>query len=317
MAERTKILYELLIGKPLKLSKTMFIPIKNENDRDIILEEYFDRNDANAYVFTEHQITFKIKMSSSQMDANKASIKIFNLDDETVDYLITNQRNKLVVTLSAGDNVQGIKEIFNGTIEKVDINDRNENRIVALTVVDGITQITNAKSVRRWPRGTPYQQVISDLAKDMKVPIKTQAKVEGELNSPTTLVGPTLKLIRSQLARFGYEYSIDKGLATIIPRNKRQTKEVSYISKESGLIGKVSDYSDSVKDSANSKSDEGGAIAFSCFIDGNLAPNETVYIKDGKFDGAYKITDIDFSGNYEGNDWTCSVVAVETEGTIE
>lgn len=316
MADRREILYECVIGKHLKLSKTMFIPLKNEADQSIKIEDYYDRNDANAYLFNEHNIIFKIRMSSTSSDANKASIKLFNLDDEVLDYLITNQDNKLVLTLSAGDNAQGLKEIFNGTIEKVENEETNETRITTLLVLDGITQITNAKSVRRWPRGTPYETVIRDLANDMKVPINRMAVIEGETQSPTTFMGPTYKLLQSKLNSLGFQYSIDKGKASILPKNKRVKKEVSMITKDSGLIGRVNSYSNGTNNTATTTTSQTKGISFNCLLDGNLAPNETVYVKDGDFDGAYKITEVSFSGNYEGNDWTCAVIAVETDGEI-
>ena len=317
MAEyRRKILYELLIGKPLLLNKNTFIPLKNEDERAIALEEYYNKNDANAYIFSEHNIVFKIKMANSKEEANKADIKIYNVDDEILEYLITNQDNKLVVTLDVGDNAQGLKELFNGTIEKVEVNEGDETRIVTLTVLDGITSIKNAKSVRRWPRGTPYQTVIRDLANDMKVPINRMALIEGKTDSPVTLMGPTFRLMQNQMEKLGFDYSIDKGVANILPKNKRFTKQVSYITKDTGLIGKISDYSNASNNTANSTSTNTKGISFTCLIDGNLAPNETVYVKDGKYDGAYKITDISFSGNYEGDDWTCDIIAVETDGEI-
>lgn len=317
MTERKEILYQMVIGKPLTLSKSMFTPLKNEADQAIAIEDYYDKNDANAYLFDKHQITFSIKMSSTTSDANKASFKLYNVDDKILNYLITNKDNKLVITFAAGDNAQGLKELFNGTVEDVVVDDTSETRIITLKVLDGITNIKNAKSVRRWPRGTPYETVIRDLANDMKVPINRMSAISGVTQSPITMMGPTYKLIRSQLEKLGYDYSIDKGRATIIPKDKQFSKQVSYISKETGLIGKVTPFTDATKNTSTSNSSKSGGIQFNCLLDGNLAPNETVYVKDGDYDGAYKITDVNISGDYEGNDWTCSVTAVETSGEIE
>ncbi len=317
MPLRTNIQYEFIISKPLILTEGLFVP--PNTIEAILAEQAFDTDDPNTFIFSQHQIVFNIRKSSIKQSANKAQVKLMNLDQEVLDYIVQNTgkntNGKLLASLSIGDNVQPLQEIFNGTIEKVDDEFDTETRITTLTILDGVTNIKNAATTRSFARGTPFNDIAAVLMEDMKLPVARAAKVEGVTQSPLTLQGDSYKIISSWLEPLGFQYSIDKGFASLIPLGKRISKEVSVITPDSGLIGRVSDYINELQGAVQSSSENRG-VRFRCLMDGSLAPEETVYLVEGEYDGAYKIKEVNFQGDFEGNAWVCSVVAVETEGEI-
>jgi len=314
---RSKILYEFIIGKPIEVSDNFQTPLRNETFATIALDDFFDENDTNAYKFTNHQIIFNCKLSSENSSANNAMVTLVNLTDDVVEYLESNANNNLVCTLSAGDNEQGIGRIFAGTVTNVRDDFSTNTRRTQLVISDGGFNIKNAFTVRSYPRNTSQSKIIQDLNKDMRLPFSTFGATEGRTLTPLSFYGSTHGILTTELPKLGFNYSIQKGVMNVTKVDTRREQEVSYISKTSGLIGKVvTDQSDN-KSSPLRKDQNSEAISFMCLLDYTIAPDETVYVKDGKFDAAYKVLAVTFDGDYEGNSWVCQVRAVQTDWAIK
>ena len=98
---------------------------------------------------------------------------LYNLDSDLLKYLQSNSGNHLVCILEAGDNAQGLKQIYKGTISNVKITDDDADNYVKLTITDGGLNVKSAFTVRGYPKNTPYKQIIQDLTGDMKLPVGT------------------------------------------------------------------------------------------------------------------------------------------------
>lgn len=312
MAQRTSIQYEFMVGVPINYNENLFTPFENAEERAINLAEFTDR--VKGYVFTKHQITFNINYSSEKKEANSAKISLYNLDDDAVNYFKKNTRKNMPAFLSVGDNVQGLKEIFQGTVQKVEDEFSSETRVTTFTILDGGLNIKNAYSVRAWPRGTPYQQVARDLISDLKVPFGKICEIEGTFDTPKNFMAPTFKLMDSILGPLGFRTNIVKGKVNILPKGGKVEFKASYISKDTGLIGRVTEYTDESKSGSNAQDTESTGITFQCLIDGSIMPDETVYVKDREFDGAYKVVSCVINGDFEGDKWLMDIVATEAKG---
>ena len=162
---RTKILYRFTIGKPVQFNANLFTPFKNAGLAPVNLEDFYNTNDTDAYQLEEHQIQFSIKMSSLTQKTNSGRFTISNLDDEFVNYLISNRNNNLACIFEAGDNDQGIKEVFKGTVTQVKDDFSKETRVTEITVTDGSVNTKNAYTIKSFARGTPNATVISKFAR--------------------------------------------------------------------------------------------------------------------------------------------------------
>ncbi|AUR86377.1 hypothetical protein NVP1084O_170 [Vibrio phage 1.084.O._10N.261.49.F5] len=306
MSERREVLYEFGIGKPVNFTPTMFVPFKNAEDEAVILGEYEDRS---GYLFTTHQVKFNVNLSTERKEANSATITLYNLEDDAVQYLVQNADNSLAAFLRLGDNASGLKTVFQGIVQKVVDSFPMETRTTAITISDAGMNIKNAYSVRAWPRGTKYSEIATDLISDLKLPIGTLCKIDDELDTPENFMGSTYQMIDQMFGKKGYKVSVVNGYVNILPKNARLPFEASFLTPETGLIGEVSNVVDLTATGVVVGDSETDRIQFECLIDGSLLPEQTVYVQQGKFDGAYKIKDVVFKGDYEGNQWTCDVVA--------
>jgi hypothetical protein len=316
---RTSIQYRFTIGKPLNLSKQFFTPLKNEEFPTIALADYYSTSDpTNSYIFTEHQIQFSVNMDNNSKP-NSSSITIYNVDEEIKQYIKANKASNIVCILEAGDNEQGLKKVFEGTITRSEFVEDSEVNYVKFSLGDGVVSAKNAKTIRTYPRGTTYEQILKDLNKDMKLPVSTFAGISGDrLLNPVTFAGKSHDILSNISKTLGLDYSIQNNEIVIIPYKRMLKKEVSVITSSTGLIGKVAlDNNDTSGVSTSVDKPDKYTIKFTCLLDGSLKPSETVYVKDDEYDSAFKITSVRFEGDYEGNTWFCHVIADKTEGVLD
>lgn len=314
MSRDTKV-YQLTVGKPLDLDEISFTPTYATQTGYYDLDDYINEDDLNGYVFTEHQITFALKKASDKPELNSGTVTIYNLDDETALYLKNNVKNHLTCSLKAGDN-ESCLNIFRGTITAVVDDFSAETRKTKLTLSDGGANVKNAYTVRSYTRGTSKQKILSDFMSDLKLPVGTLKEVEGTIDAPASFLSPTWEAISAMSKRWDTNVSIQNGKLSVLPLNTRKTVQASYISSDTGLLGQVTVYSDNTKTTATSEDQEASAIQFRCLLDGAIYPDEMVYVKDGDYDGAYKVLQVDYNGDFEGNTWECRVVASEAEYTL-
>lgn len=314
---RNTILYRFTVGKPLKLNEATFAPYLSQQDSTVIkLEDYYDTESNSSYIFTEHQIKFTIRMSDKP-SPNIGHVTLYNLDDDLRKYLQGNSGNNLVCILEAGDNEQGLKQVYRGTVSNVKITDDDVDNFAKLTITDGGLNVKSAYTVRGYPKGTPYKTIIKDLTSDMKLPVGALEGVGGLAPSAINLMGGTHSILEYHLLQQGIDYSIQNSVINILPQFHRKASEVSILTKETGLIGKITPVVEDAKTNNTTQSSDSEQVSFTCLLDGSLSPTETVYLRDGDFDGAYKLTSVTFHGDFEGNMWTCDCLAKATEGILD
>lgn len=312
-ALRDKIQYKFIVGTALKLKPNSFDPSSNE----VFYYTDSTEENANAYIFTEHQIRFSVRMSNKNSDVNSATIILSNLPDDVINYVKTQKDNHIIGALYAGDNVTGLGLISSGEITKIsDVWDGGV-RNTTFTIQDGSAFIKNSFTSRKFTTGVLKNEIIKDIAKDLHLPIAKFADITGSIKSPKTYFGKTYDILKSLLDPEGYRCNIYNGEVVIIPLKARTEQEASYISRDSGLIGKVSSEVNNIKNSSVNGEDNSG-IKFSCLLDHVLKPDETVYIKDevSGVDGAYKLSTVNFKGDFEGNEWVSDCVAVKVDKIV-
>ena len=314
---RSKILYRFTVGLPLKLNESTFAPYRSQEDATLIkLEDFYDTEGTNSYIFTDHQVKFTIRMSDKP-SPNIGHVTLYNLDPDLMKYLQGNSGNHLVCILEAGDNEQGLKQLYKGTISNVKISDDDVDNYAKMTITDGGLNVKSAFTVRGYPKNTPYKQIIQDLAGDMKLPVGILSGVSGSTVSAVSLMGKTHSILEDHLLQQGIDYSIQNSVINILPQYQRKASEVSIIRNDTGLIGKIVPVVQDSTSTNTTQSTDSEQVAFKCLLDGALSPTETVYLQDGDFDGAYKLTSVTFHGDFEGNLWICECLAKPTEGVLD
>lgn len=314
---RTNILYRFTIGKPFKVDSNYFTPYKTEEKPVKLLSEFYNTdNPYNSYIFTDHQITFDVKMSD-EPNPNVGHFTLTNPDKEVVDYVTNASGENIVCILEAGDNEQGLIKIFEGTaVNAYKIEDDTEVKL-KMSLGDASVNTQNAKTVRTYPRGTKYETIMKDLRTDLMLPIAKFSGVVGEIPSAIVLSGSAHDIMKKLAPSLQVDYSIQNGEINIVPWRRQVKKEVSVITPTTGLLGKIRKGVDDKSSSSTTKAPSSDTIEFTCLLDGALKPTESVYVDDGEIAGSFRIKAVSFQGDYEGGVWICNVKAFRTEGVLE
>lgn len=313
---RNKILYEFSLGVPVNLKPEMFVPFEKAKftGMDNKIDNYED--EYKGFKFTNHQVEFEVLLSTERQGANTCQVTIINLDDNPVNYAVANGNNSLSAFLKVGDNVQGVSTIFQGIVTKVDDLKQGETRRTTFILSDAGFNLKNAFTVRSWAKGTSLNDIAKDLAKDLNLPIGKLCIMPEKTTANLNYSSTTKRVVDNIFSGKGYEMSVVNGYVNFTKRGSKYQFIASHISKDSGLIGKVSSFVDNTaKGMVTDKESE--KIKFSCLIDNSIIPEETVYVSDGEFEGAYKVREVVFRGNYEGNLWTCDVIASVAKGVTQ
>lgn len=313
---RTQIFYQFTIGKPLDISEA-FEPVSNKTYNPISIEDRVDKEEADAYLFSEHDMMFKVRKSNKDKAVNKMEITLFNLDDDAVNYLTTNSGNNLCTIFDVGDDDTGLSELFRGTVTSVVDNFNDQDRKTKVTIEDGKVNVQNANTIRTYPAGTEFATIIREVCQDLQMPLGTITGISGTLKRGISIYGNTMSSLQNLVKRFDAEISIQDGYVEVFPKTLRLGTEVSFLSAESGLVGTVNALTKDVSSTANAVSSESSSISFSCLLDASIKPNATVYVQDGNYDGAFKVNTVTSTGSTRQANWLCAVEASETSGVIQ
>lgn len=282
------------------------------------IQDSVDRSDANAYkVENSLQIEYKVIKDSSEK-ANKAYVTVYNLSDEILGYLKSNQDKSIAAILTAGYDGENT-QLFAGTIEFIeDIWDRH-TRKTKFIFGDGKENIANAQTARSYRAGTPVSKVVQDLVSDMKLPIGRVANVEGSLGSSKAFVGNCANTLSKLCKEYGANFSVQDGASYVTVTGKRFESYVYEISEETGMIGSPTPKQPKPVKKNKKKQDpnkEDTGLTVKTQLLGGVLPQSTIYLKSRDYTGFYKVLRLEHNGSYEGGEWTTSMDLVETNGTL-
>lgn len=310
--------YKLTFGSPIPLKDNLSSSSSSFGKPiDLDKSTQKSKNKANAYELTTHQITFKIVKDNSK-EPNKCYVTVTNMSDDTVNYLSSNVKNQLAVIFEAG-YIYGdpIKQIFKGTIEKVEDMWQGVNRETRLIFGDGSLNVTEAMSSRSYPKGTPTKTIFTDLTKDLgttvgAIAIDSAASVTA---GPVAFVGSTASNLKRLSDNINHNFSIQDGATYITPRTKRLPNISAYISSDTGMKGSPEPLTQKGKKAISNPTPEDGLKVLTQ-LDGSILPESTVWIKSKQYDSAFKVTKVEHSGDFEGDDWTTTIECLKIDAVI-
>lgn len=309
--------YKLLIGSATNTTqkRTKNSSFKSTVDLDTKLGTT-EKSSSNLYLLQDHQITFSIKKDNNK-DPNQAEIVVYNLSDDTVNYINRGIRNNMAVALAVGYEGQELIMIFKGTIQWVSDTFDNTDRKTSLHCLDGGINIAEARTSRSYPKGTKIKTVVTDLVKDLGT---TEGNIHVDndqtLSSASAMCGNTSHYLEHICKSIDHNVSIQDGSVYVTPRSQMSSARSAYISPETGLIGSPEPFHNDIKPtkkvtkaSKKAKKPTDG-VKFKCQMNGAILPEKTIWLKSRDYDGPFKVVSVSHNGDKEGKEWVTEVECV-------
>lgn len=326
--QATQRTYTLVVGRPVYIGDKPTNIAKFANSKD----------QGDAYKIEGLNIEFEIRKDKSK-DPNKGYVTVYNLSDETVNYLDQNQRESLSVILSAGYDGDN-KQIFSGTVEFLEDTWEGPTRKTKMIFGDAVLNLTTATTARSYRAGTPLNTVIKDLASDLKLPVGRIVGSDGAILQHSMAFTGTASNSLAKLAKNTQSnFSVQDGAVYWTKEGSRFSQVMFEISEETGLRGTPTPQNPEPKKrrlakqaahkktartkkkgevklptSAQLKEDAG--LVVETLLNGAILPESTIYLKSRAYTGFYKVIQVKHRGTLETGDWYTELAVAEVRGQL-
>lgn len=284
--------YELVVGVPTVV-KSGPIPYKTQVES------------GSEFVLTTHNISFSISKTNTPSN-NTCEITIYNSSNDLVNYLQNNAGGSSFVKLSVAYGDQPLKELFIGAIQKMADEFTTTDRKTRLICSDGYANLKEKRTARSYRKGTTFSKIVDDMVKDLGLPKGTILPPDGELKASRSYNGPLRDIMTNIAKDINYNFSVQDGRVVMVPFNYSSGPNVKLISSSSGMIGSPSSLDTSAGQLKNNKESKKG-VKVKVLIDAAVRPESFIVIESRAYNGTFKVNKINFSGEYEGSDWSMDI----------
>lgn len=287
-------------------------------------------------------ITFNIVKDTTK-ETNRSEIKIWNLSDESLDLI---QTEDLMTELSVGyrDDI-GLVRIFIGSLITCHTKLENNGKDVVTTIKcsDGNIALRDSITSQSYPPKTNSLVILKGLAVAMGLALDCASDVEGIIyNDGYSFVGYAKDSLDVICNSMGATWSVQNNMLQVIMRNGVTRKQAIVFSAETGLIGRPERVIRSSRKSNNLVEgekedkliDETGIITpeikkrrtqkakkrkktsqagwkIKTLLAPTVNPGDAIRIESGVVSGWFKVEGVKHSGGTYINDWTSEINCIE------
>lgn len=242
------------------------------------------------------RVVFKIE-KTSEFASNKAKIEVYNLSQSSRRSF---QKKGLQIRLDAG--YVGLMDIlYIGDVTRSTSKRSGPEIITSFECGDSEKEIEQTHFEKSYGAGTPYVQVVKDIAMAMGVSIGALTTFPTlNFNTGVTFSRTCRDALEELLKGQGLEASVQNGVLQIIPIGSHTGDEAIVLNSETGLIGVPSNKDDGVE--------------FDALLNTRIVPGRPVLIQSGTINGIHKVRKAVFEGDSHGEKWFVKCEAVEIPG---
>lgn len=301
--------YTLTIGKPVYLS-----------DKTVKISDYVSDNDKkNAIIIKELNIDFSLKKDNSK-HPNKGYVTVYNLSQESIDFLSANQAESLSVIFTAGYDGDE-RQIFSGTVEFMEDAWEGATRKTKFIFGDASLNIYRSVSSRSYKKGTQVNTILNDLISDLGLPKGRVIPFGAEaIENSMAFQGNSATNLQTLAKNTGSTFSVQDGAVYWTREGERLKDVVFEISEETGMKESPTPKNPNLNKKKKKKKDakkEDAGLTVTTLLNGAIIPETTVYLKSKKYTGFYKVVYLTHKGEYEGNSWDTELGLAEVAGIIK
>lgn len=275
-----------------------------------------DGNKAKGFAIADMQMSFSVKKNANNAEAqNKATITITNLSEETLSIL---EQDYPIVSLKVGYLKTGLTLLFSGKVVELDTKLQGTDRVTTIEAIPfhdkvGYTYVSSYVAA-----GGTLGNVIEEIRKSIPSLAKGIYRSE-KLNYPLpfgkSIAGTAMQELQRICDANNLEYRIDLDtlyVNDIASTSDSSTNTAPLLSYETGLLTGPYASSGRIK---RGKLDPLRKEGLTCtaLLNPDVRAGWAVVIKGTDKDGTYKVEEVEFKGDYRGNDWTMNLYLVTTD----
>lgn len=269
-----------------------------------------------GFSIADLQITFSVKKCANNKEAqNKATIEIYNLSEETLKVL---EQSYPVVTLKVGYLKTGLYTLFSGKVFDLETTRRNSDRVTRIEAIPfqdklNFTYVSDYIAAGNTVGSAidKIRQAIPNLAKG----IYRSDKLNYVLPFGMPIAGTALQELQRICDSHNLEYRID--VDTLYVNDIGTTSDSSVatapvLSYETGLLTGPYKSTGRIKRGKLDPLRKDG-LTLTALLNPKVNAGWAVVLSGTSDDGTYKVEEVEFKGDYRGNDWTMDILCMTTD----
>lgn len=260
------------------------------------------------------KIVFDVQ-KDAKTSANMARIQIYNLAKETRHERFKEMKDQII--LRAGYADESLDEIFYGDLITVAHPKTGPDIITTIEANDGQAALRGGFSSRSYKENVSVKQVITDVAKDLGIPLKSldwnKLVTDQRFLQGFAVHGRASDALDKVTARAGLEWSIQGNQLQILQKGgviPIDPSQIPIVSPGHGLIGSPSRLQRLQGDSPDKKP-PGWEIKSNLI--GRLEPGGQIGLmsEDVPKPTAFRIQSVHHQGDTHGEDWSTTTEALD------
>ncbi len=343
--------YTLVVGTPRRVTQPQsrtFDP--NDPASTYRIDQLFpgtippEVQESRVLEFTELHFEAYIPQNKTRKatSRDKGYIKVYNMNKEHRDFILTDTQEKLVFLYAGYENQGDLPLIFAGELITAEEEKQGHDTILSMTCGQSVRVGADIRVQKTYRAGDSFAAILNDLlqiASDNGIDIGRARLPPGEgqfyqnlgvvqnvnNDSIEDLSERELRFINRALPVEGYLLDILSKVAQMVGYRSYMVLNRLYVEPEDFprlfeiVEVNTSQIQESIRPSVTSKTDrtnsnKAAEIMVKLFLNGEVTANKRLRILDGEYEGLYQITKVEHHMRLEksGKDtWTTSLIARE------
>lgn len=268
-----------------------------------------DYKEGRGVRITELQCRFNVhKAADQKRKPAGATIEVYNLSKSTLDLL---DSDYIQATLEVGYVATGLHKIVTGNVKEISTRDHGTDTVTRILIGEAYSALNQNRAGGTLPAGKTGEDFLEMIRGNMPGIAKgayTGSGVKKVL--PYGLpVNTTPKDALDEFCEANQlEWRVENNALYVTDQaglvNKNKTT-APVISATTGMIGIPFRTTEKGKKIKGSKTRRKG-VQFNALLNASIAPGILIYLLSEDIKGWYKINDVEYLGDYRGNDWYVS-----------
>ncbi|MDK9607117.1 phage protein [Lelliottia wanjuensis] len=255
-------------------------------------------DDKESVEISNLRVKFSIRHTHDKTP-NKATISVYNLNPTHRNLVVNKQYSKVSLSVGYG-TPENCRLLYSGQISKPRTLREGVDYITEMECDDGATDYRNAFMSVTLAAGSTHSDVLEQCIKTMKDIQPGVVGVDGSvtLSRGRVCYGMTRDVLTQVAGHHDADWSVQNGRLIILKADYCQPGEGTMLSQETGMINSPRVTNDGLEVSCllNPSIQVGGLIRIDSIVD--------------DYDGDYKVTSIESTGDSHDNEWTSKITAV-------